>query len=91
MPLPSSDDTLSVQSISYIAMPSREHSLCYLLLSLFSLMLLPVTRCLSAEPSPTIEAATPEEYNPGDAAPPGGYHTSYTPFTLSPLGGWYEP
>jgi hypothetical protein len=78
--LPPADDT-PVQSISYMATPSRGCSPCHLLSSLFPLMLLPVTSDLPVRPSPTTEAATSEEYSPEDATPPGGHQ----PCQLYPL------
>jgi hypothetical protein len=53
-------------------------------------MPLPVTSDLPVGPSPTTEAATPEEYSLEDTAPSRGHHVSHTPFTPSALGGWTE-
>jgi hypothetical protein len=82
VPLPSliEDDTAPVQSTSYMPAPSRGHSPHHPLSTLFPLTLLPITGSLPDEPSPTT-----------DAAPPGGHHISYTPFTPSAPGGWHEP
>ena len=79
LPSPTEDNTAPIQSTSYTSTPSRGCTLCHLLSSLFSLMLLPVTSDLPIEPSPTIEATTPEEYSPGDTAPSRGHHVSHTP------------
>jgi hypothetical protein len=87
LPSPTEDSTTPIQSISHTPAPSRECSLGHPLLSLFSLTLLPVTSDLSIGPSPTIEAATLEEYSLGDATPPGGYYVSHIPFTPSTPGG----
>jgi hypothetical protein len=85
------DNATPIQSISYMPAPSRGHSLYHLLLSLFPLTPLLITSNLFSKPTPTTDAATPEEYSLGDAAPSGGYHISHTSFTPSALGGWHEP
>jgi hypothetical protein len=91
LPSPTEDNTTPIQLTSYTSTPSRGCTLCHLLSSLFSLILLPITSDLPIRPSPTIEAATPEEYSLEDATPPGGHHISHIPFTPSALGGWHEP